>query len=157
MPETPTIDTWCVFCSARTEHLAPLGRDGAAIRVCSSCEHDADRERIDAVCRVHYGRYVGGGRWAPANRCDACPLRSPCMASGAAPAPTLEALQASRAQFRAEALAILASSDPVGRRSSIARKPPSVGKRAAPASDSAFDSRSGHRIPPANPARRSRT
>jgi hypothetical protein len=63
---------------------------------------------ITAICRAHFGRYLGGGKWSPPNRCDSCPLRDPCMRKGAAPARTLEELAESRAAFVAAAEAIIA-------------------------------------------------
>lgn len=59
--------------------------------------------RARAVCREHFGRYVGGGRWSPPNRCDSCPLRDPCLAKGRAPAATLEQLDEACAAFDAAA------------------------------------------------------
>lgn len=60
---------------------------------------------ITAVCRVHFGTRAKKYR---DNRCDACPLRAPCLKFGAAPARTLDELNQSRAEFAREATAIVA-------------------------------------------------
>jgi hypothetical protein len=59
------------------------------------------------VCREQFGTYGGGGRWSPPNRCDSCPLRTPCLANGHAPAHTIEQLEAARATFVAAANEII--------------------------------------------------
>lgn len=63
---------------------------------------------VRATCAEFFGRYRGGGRWSPPNRCDACPLREPCYARGCAPARDHAQLDAAREVFRAAARRILA-------------------------------------------------
>lgn len=64
---------------------------------------------IYAVCRSHYGRYVGGGRWSPPNRCDSCPLLEPCLAWSRASGHTLDELVEAHSTFIAESERILAA------------------------------------------------
>ena len=62
---------------------------------------------VAATCATYFGVYRGEGRWSPQNRCGQCPIGTPCRVNGAAPARSLEELNASRATFVAAALTIL--------------------------------------------------
>lgn len=53
--------------------------------------------RITAVCRAYFGTVRH--RKLVGNRCDQCPLRTPCMAFGGAPARTFAELDDTRAAF----------------------------------------------------------
>jgi len=51
---------------------------------------------ITSTCREFFGRNVetrSGRRIHVDNRCDACPLRAPCLAWGGKPAHTIEQLR----------------------------------------------------------------
>lgn len=59
-----------------------------------------------ATCREYFGRNVtraDGSRHLVNNRCGKCPLRTPCLEWGSAPARTLEELDESAAVFNAAA------------------------------------------------------
>ena len=64
---------------------------------------------ITNVCREYFGTHkiVRGHKQLVGNRCDACPLRAPCMKWGAAPARTTGELAESRATFEREARELL--------------------------------------------------
>ena len=53
--------------------------------------------RITTVCRSYFGTVRN--RKLVGNRCDRCPLRTPCMAFGGAPARTFAELDEARAAF----------------------------------------------------------
>lgn len=65
--------------------------------------------QIRATCRAYFGRHAirGGRKQLVDNRCDACPLRAPCLAFGTAPARTFEELDQARATFNAAAAEVL--------------------------------------------------
>ncbi len=65
---------------------------------------------ITAMCRDYFGRTVvrGGKRQLVDNRCNACPLRAPCLAFGGAPARTFAELEESREVFERAATGLLA-------------------------------------------------
>ncbi|MBA3397149.1 MAG: hypothetical protein H0T89_31260 [Deltaproteobacteria bacterium] len=56
---------------------------------------------IRSTCRDYFGRHVtrGGKRQLVDNRCNACPLRTPCLAFGGAPARTFGELEEAREVF----------------------------------------------------------
>lgn len=63
---------------------------------------------ITDVCREFFGTYIAKrSTWSPPNRCDSCPIRTPCNAHGGRPARTFEELSTSRATFVREALVII--------------------------------------------------
>lgn len=63
---------------------------------------------ITDVCRAYFGRYRGAGRWSPPNRCDKCPLRTPCVEFGRAPARSFAELDEARETFAVAATRLLA-------------------------------------------------
>lgn len=66
---------------------------------------------ITATCREFFGRVVDrrGKRELVDNRCDKCPLRSPCLTWGGMPARNYEELHKANDWFATEASAVLAS------------------------------------------------
>ena len=67
---------------------------------------------ITAVCAAYFGTYdASRSRWSPPNRCDACPLRAPCLTWGRAPARIEEELDAARAVFVRDAEALLSTKE----------------------------------------------
>lgn len=64
---------------------------------------------ITSTCAEYFGTHktVRGKTLLVGNRCDACPLRSPCLAWGAKPSRTLDELHSNGDEFAAAATEIL--------------------------------------------------
>ena len=64
---------------------------------------------ITSTCAEYFGTHktVRGKRELVGNRCDACPLRAPCLAWGLKPARTLDELHRNGDEFTAAAEEIL--------------------------------------------------
>lgn len=64
---------------------------------------------ITSTCAVYFGthRKTASGTKLVGNRCDQCPLRSPCLTWGAKPARTLDELHRNNDEFAAQARELL--------------------------------------------------
>lgn len=64
---------------------------------------------VTATCRAHFGHHAtrNGRRQLVDNRCDSCPLRTPCLKWGGASARTVAELEENRAAFVTTAVALL--------------------------------------------------
>lgn len=67
---------------------------------------------IAAVCKEYFGVIQRGGKWSPPNRCDSCPLRTPCLAYGGKQHHNDEERREHRAVFEREAFAVLGAVAP---------------------------------------------
>ncbi len=64
---------------------------------------------IRSTCRDYFGRLVtrGGKRQLVDNRCNACPLRTPCLTFGGSPARTFAELEELHASLERESVRLM--------------------------------------------------
>lgn len=64
-------------------------------------------DAVRDTCRQFFGVYTTKRGWSPPNRCDSCPLSTPCKRHSAHQPRSIEDLADSRRTFIAESLQLL--------------------------------------------------